>query len=56
MLGNVPLNNALARGASGDAAAVALWTKYLHDWTRWNHVRTITCTLAMVLFIVALWQ
>lgn len=53
---NVPLNNALARVAAADAAGVAIWTNYLRDWTRWNHVRTIACTAAMVLFILALWQ
>ena len=56
MLGNVPLNNALARVASADAAGTALWARYLRDWTRWNHVRTIACTAATALFIVALWQ
>jgi uncharacterized membrane protein len=56
MLGNVPLNNALARVMFVDAAGVALWTKYLRDWTRWNHVRTIACTMAMALFITALWS
>jgi uncharacterized membrane protein len=56
MLGNVPLNNALARVASADAAGAALWTRYVRDWTRWNHVRTIASTVAMALFVVALWQ
>lgn len=56
MLGNVPLNTALARVTSADAAGTALWAGYLRDWTRWNHVRTIACTLAMALFVVALWQ
>ena len=56
MLGNVPLNNALIRVTSGQSEGAALWTKYLRDWTRWNHVRTIACTVAMVLFILALLQ
>ena len=56
MLGNVPLNNALARVTSADASGVATWTTYLRDWTRWNHVRTAACTAAMALFIVALWR
>ncbi len=55
MLGNVPLNNALMRVASADPAGTALWARYLRDWTRWNHLRTLACTAAMALFIVALW-
>ena len=55
MLGNVPLNNALMRVASADTAGTALWARYLRDWTRWNHLRTLACTAAMALFIVALW-
>jgi uncharacterized membrane protein len=51
---NVPLNNALAalQPASGEAAT--LWARYLSDWTWWNHVRTVTSTLALVLFIAAI--
>ncbi len=53
---NVPLNNALAAAttASTDTQATDLWTRYLRDWTFWNHVRTITSAIAMVLFVVAL--
>lgn len=54
MLGNVPLNNALARAVPDEPAGVAVWTGYRRDWTRWNHVRTIACALAMALFILAL--
>jgi uncharacterized membrane protein len=54
MRGNVPLNNALARIAQADALGEAIWSNYLRDWTRWNHVRTIACFVAMVLFIAAL--
>lgn len=53
MMRNVPLNNALARIAPADPAAPAIWADYLRDWTRWNHVRSITCTLASALFIAA---
>jgi uncharacterized membrane protein len=54
MRGNVPLNNALMRITLVDALGEAIWSNYLRDWTRWNHVRTIACFVAMVLFIVAL--
>lgn len=49
---NVPLNNALA--AAGPARDTSVWQRYLTDWTRWNHVRTIACTVACALFIYAL--
>jgi len=53
MRGNVPLNNALARIAQADVLGEAIWRSYLRDWTRWNHVRTTACLIAMALFIVA---
>ena len=54
MLFNVPLNDALAAVDPDSAAATTLWTRYLSDWTLWNHVRTITSTAACALFIVAI--
>jgi uncharacterized membrane protein len=54
MIFNVPLNNALAAANPANSEAQALWTRYLSDWTWWNHVRTITSTLAFVLFIAAI--
>ena len=56
MLRNVPLNNALARVTQADALGKAIWKNYLTDWTRWNHVRTAACFIAMVLFLTALVQ
>lgn len=37
---NVPRNERLARLTSGSPEAAAYWPKYLHEWVRWNHVRT----------------
>ena len=51
---NVPLNNALAATDPADGAQAATWTNYVHRWTRWNHVRTVASTAALVLFIVAI--
>ena len=51
---NVPRNNALARLDASDPHAVEAWRRYTKEWTRWNHVRTITALLAATLFIVAL--
>jgi uncharacterized membrane protein len=51
---NVPLNNALAAVAPASGEAGTLWARYLVDWTWWNHVRTVTSTLAFALFIAAI--
>jgi len=51
---NVPLNNALAAVQPATSEAGTLWARYLVDWTWWNHVRTITSTLAFVLFVAAI--
>jgi uncharacterized membrane protein len=51
---NVPLNNELARTGEADADATAVWTRYLKDWTAWNHLRTVASTAGTVLFIAAL--
>jgi uncharacterized membrane protein len=54
MLGNVPLNNALANVDPNSTEGTILWAKYLTDWTFWNHVRTLTALAASVMFIVSL--
>lgn len=51
---NVPLNNALASAQPAAAEGAAVWTRYLFDWTWWNHVRTAASLAASALFIVAL--
>ena len=50
MLFNVPLNNLLAASPS-DANT---WRRYLTQWTRWNHVRTLTSLAASAMFVAAL--
>jgi uncharacterized membrane protein len=54
MLLNVPLNNALQAVDSASADAATTWGHYLREWTRWNHVRTVSSTAACALFIAAL--
>jgi uncharacterized membrane protein len=54
MLFNVPLNDALAAVDPSSPAAATLWTRYLSDWTFWNHVRTVASTAACALFIAAI--
>ena len=51
---NVPLNNALAAVDPASKEAASLWARYLTDWTLWNHVRTVSSTLACALFIWAI--
>ena len=48
---NVPLNDALAAADPSTAQGAALWTRYVHDWTMWNHVRTVASAAACVCFI-----
>lgn len=52
---NVPLNNALAAVAPQSPEGANLWSRYLTEWTSWNHVRTVAPALAMLLFIAAVW-
>lgn len=51
---NVPLNNALeavdAEGPEGEA----MWRRYMQRWLPWNHVRTLSCTVSLVLLIGAI--
>lgn len=51
---NVPLNNLLERVAPENPESGELWQRYLRDWTRWNHLRTIACTLSCGVLIKAL--
>jgi uncharacterized membrane protein len=54
MVFNVPLNDALAAVDPAGSEARPLWQGYLRDWTMWNHVRTVSSTLACALFIAAI--
>lgn len=54
MLCNVPLNDALAAVDPATQEAASLWSRYLKDWTFWNHVRTIASTGAFAMFVLAL--
>jgi len=51
---NVPLNKALAAVDPASADGAEVWSRYLRDWSFWNHVRTIASNLAMTLFIYAI--
>lgn len=54
MVCNVPLNNLLAVTKPDTPEAHALWSRYLREWTRWNHVRTVAPAVSAILFIFAL--
>ena len=56
MLGNVPLNNALADVSATDAVAREVWEHYLDRWTMWNHVRTAAAMVAALLYTLGLMQ
>jgi uncharacterized membrane protein len=49
VLANVPRNDALAAVDADSVDAAALWTRYLSEWTAWNHVRTLTALAAAAL-------
>ncbi|KAM3094726.1 DUF1772 domain-containing protein [Phormidesmis sp. 146-35] len=49
---NVPLNDALAVVKPDSPEGTTLWTKYLANWTFWNHLRTIAALAAAILFTV----
>ena len=50
---NVPLNDRLAIVEPGSEQAVTVWAHYLDVWTKWNHVRTMSCLASAVLFTIA---
>ncbi|MBW4690133.1 MAG: DUF1772 domain-containing protein [Lyngbya sp. HA4199-MV5] len=51
---NVPLNDALAAVEPTSSDGATLWTRYLTNWTTWNHVRTIAALAATAAFTLAL--
>jgi uncharacterized membrane protein len=51
---NVPRNDALAAVPATASTAADLWSRYLHEWTIWNHVRAAGAFLATAALIIAL--
>ncbi len=49
---NVPLNNRLQSVTDENKAFI--WEHYLVYWTRWNHLRTISCLVACILYLFAI--
>lgn len=54
IVGNVPLNEALAKVDPNSADGTSLWTSYLANWTVWNHIRTIAALAAAATFTLGL--
>lgn len=54
MVFNVPLNNELAAARPDSAEGAAVWTRYLSEWTAWNHVRTAASLASAASFLMAL--
>jgi uncharacterized membrane protein len=54
MVGNVPLNDALAIADPNSTEGAKLWASYLTNWTLWNHVRTVAAIAASASFTIAL--
>jgi len=53
MMFNQPLNVTLA-AADTASHGVDFWSRYLTEWTMWNHVRTVASTIATGMFVAAL--
>lgn len=51
---NVPFNDALAGVKPASPEGTALWTKYLNNWTFWNHIRTIAALIAATVLTISL--
>lgn len=55
MFYNVPLNDKLAAIDPGSVAGADFWQQYLTRWMMGNHLRTLTSSLALVGFLLALY-
>jgi uncharacterized membrane protein len=54
IVGNVPLNERLAKTTPDDTDAEPLWRFYLARWTLWNHVRTAASLAAAACLVLAI--
>ena len=54
MIGNVPLNNALEATDANGPEGEGMWRRYMQRWLPWNHVRTVSCTVSLILLISAI--
>lgn len=54
VVGNIPLNNELARASATAPDGRAVWVRYLDRWAQWNHLRTAFAVIATLLFALGL--
>jgi uncharacterized membrane protein len=54
IVGNVPLNNALAAVDPESTEGAAQWARYVPRWTAWNSLRTVGAIVAAVMLTLAL--
>lgn len=54
VVANIPRNDTLAEVDQDSAEGAAYWRAYVHEWTRWNHVRSVASAAATVSYILAL--
>jgi len=50
---NVPMNKQLDALDYKSLETAKYWKTYTSSWTRWNHVRTLSSTIAAICFLVA---
>lgn len=51
-IGNVPLNERLAKLDPQERLTQQFWQTFVSHWTRWNHVRTLSMLLASICWIL----
>lgn len=54
VVGNVPLNEKLARMDADQSETAQFWQGYLVVWTRWNHLRSVASIGSVLLFAESL--
>lgn len=52
-LGRIAPESGIAAVGPDSAEAAPVWSRYLADWIRWNHVRTIASLVASAAFVLA---
>ena len=53
IVGNVPMNERLAKLPANSAEAARYWEIYGQNWTRWNHIRTFGSIVTAGSFLIA---
>lgn len=54
VVGNVPLNEKLARLDADEREAAEFWQRYSAAWTRWNHIRSAAAIGSIALYAESL--